>query len=140
MQPVKMEVKKKLNCDLSRTGYLDESGDDGKKGSKYFIMTYICTKDGKRIEKILKKTKEQLRRTKKYERWLNKLGGEVKFASFPDEGLRMKLLDDLSKLGLEIRFVAIKKGGMNIPESEKPKILFSLLEESFQNHQFMPSK
>ena len=131
---------KKFNCDLFKTGYLDESGDDGKKGSKWFIMAYICTKDGKKISKILKKTKEQLRRTKKGERWLNRFGGEIKFAGFPEERLRLKLLEDLSKIGFETRFIAIKKDGKNIPESEKAQILFNLLSESFLNHQCMPSK
>ncbi len=133
-------IKNNINCDLFQTGYLDESGDDGRKGSKWFIMAYICTKDGKKIAKILKKTKEQLRRTKKGERWLNKLGGEIKFAGFPDEGLRLKLLESLSKICFDIRFIAIQKEGQNIPESEKEQILFDLLAESFMNHKNMPSK
>ena len=132
--------KKKFNCDLFKTGYLDESGDDGKRGSKWFIMAYICTKDGKKISKILEKVKEQLRRIKKGKRWLNRLGGEIKFAGFPEERLRLKLLGDLSKVGFETRFIAIKKDGKNIPESEKAQILFNLLSDSFVNHQSMPSK
>jgi hypothetical protein len=140
MQPIKMEIKKKFSCDPFKTGYLDESGDDGQKGSKWFIMAYICTNDGKRIAKILKKTKEQLRRSKKGERWLNRLGGEIKFAGFPDEKLRLKLLEELSKVGFEARFIAIKKDGKNIPESEKSQILLNLLAESFINHQCMPAK
>jgi hypothetical protein len=122
-----MENKRKFNCNLFKTGYLDESGDDGKKGSKWFIMAYICTKGGKKISKILKKAKEQLRRTKKGERWLNRLGGEIKFAGFPEERLRLKLLKDLSKVGFETRFIAIKKDGKNIPESEKEYILFDFI-------------
>lgn len=133
-------MKQKFNCDLFKTGYLDESGDDGKRGSKWFVMAYICTKEGKKIAKILKKTKEQLRRNKKGERWLNRLGGEIKFAGFPDERLRLKLLENLSKLGFEARFIAIQKDGKNIPESEKEKILFNLLAESFVNHTCMPAK
>ena len=133
-------MAKKFNYDLFKTGYLDESGDDGKKGSKWFIMAYICTKDGKKIFKILKKVKEQLRRTKKGERWLNRSGGEIKFSGFPDERLRLKLLEELSKIGFETRFIAIQKNGNNIPESEKSQILLSLLEENFVKHQCMPSK
>ena len=135
-----MKNNKKFKCDIFKTGYLDESGDDGVKGSKWFIMTYICTNEGKKISKILKKIKEQLKRTKKGERWLNHLGGEIKFAGFPEERLRLKLLEDLSKIGFETRFIAIKKDGKNIPESEKSQILFNLLAESFVNHQCMPSK
>jgi len=130
----------RFNCDLFKTGYLDESGDEGKKGSKWFVMAYICTKEGKKIAKILKKTKEQLRRTKKGERWLNRLGGEIKFVGFPDERLRLKLLENLSKIGFEARFIAIQKDGKNIPEPEKFQILLNLLAESFSNHQCMPSK
>jgi len=130
----------RLDCDRFKTGYLDESGDDGKKGSKWFVMTYICTNEGKKISKILKKIKEQLRRTKKGERWLNRLSGEIKFASFPEERLRLKLLEALSKLDIDARFIAIEKDGSNIPESEKSQILFNLLAESFDNHTKMPSK
>jgi len=133
-------MENKFNCDLFKTGYLDESGDDGKKGSKWFIMAYICTKEGKKIAKILKKTKEQLRRTRRGKKWLNRLGGEIKFAGFPDERLRLKILEGLSKVGFEARFVAIQKDGKNIPESEKFQILLNLLAESFSNHQCMPAK
>ena len=129
-----------FQCDVFKSGYLDESGDDGKLGSKWFVMTYISTDDGKKIAKILRRTKEQLRRTKKGEKWLNRLGGEIKFSSFPDKHLRMKLLENLSRLDLEVRFVAISKEGKIIPESEKPRILFNLLSESFINHTKMPSK
>jgi len=133
-------MEKKFNCDLFKTGYLDESGDDGKRGSKWFVMAYICTKEGKKIFKILKKIKEQLRRTKKGERWLNRFGGEIKFAGFPDEKLRLKLLENLSKVDFEVRFIAIEKNGKDIPESEKAQILFNLLAETFVNNKCMPSK
>jgi len=133
-------MNNKFNYDMFKTGYLDESGDDGKRGSKCFVMTYICTNEGKKIFKVLKKAKEQLRRTKKGERWLNRFGGEIKFAGFPEERVRLKLLEELSKLNIEARFIAIEKDGSNIPESEKSQILFNLLAESFVNHTKMPSK
>jgi len=135
-----MNNNKNFNCDKFKTGYLDESGDSGGTGSKSLVLTYICTDQGKKLSKILKRAKEQLRRIKKGERWLNRLGGEVKFAGFPDEGIRIKLLEDLSKINLNIRFIAIKKQGKNISESEKEKILFDLLNESFVNHGCLPSK
>ena len=50
-----MKNNKKFKCDIFKTGYLDESGDDGVKGSKWFIMTYICTNEGKKISKIIMK-------------------------------------------------------------------------------------
>jgi len=133
-------ANKKFDCQRFKAGYLDESGDTGGKGSKSLVLTYICTDDGKKIFKILKRAKEQLKRTKKGERWLNRNGGEIKFSGFPDERLRLVLLEELSKLDLNIRFVAIKKDGKKISESEKEKILFDLLNESFVNHQGMPSK
>lgn len=131
---------KHFECQRYKTGYLDESGDTGKAGSKCLVLTYICTDNGKKISKIFKKAKEQLRRTKKGERWLNRLGGEIKFTGFPEERIRLKLLEDLSKLDLNIRFIAIKKEGKKISESEKEKILFDLLNESFVNHGCLPSK
>lgn len=134
-----MEIKH-FNCDVLSTGFLDESGDSGKEGTKCLVLTYICTKEGKRIGKILKKAKEQLKNTKKGERWLNRLGGEIKFNSFPDQHILIKTLENLSKLKLKIRFVAIFKGDHNITESEKEQILMDLLVESFRNNECMPKK
>jgi hypothetical protein len=135
-----MKNNKNFNCDRFKTGYLDESGDSGESGSKSLVLTYICTDEGKKLSKILKKAKEQLRMTKKGERWLNRLGGEIKFSGFPDERIRLKLLEDLSKIELNIRFIAIKKEGKNISESEKEKILSDLLNDSFVHHKCLPSK
>lgn len=132
-----MEIKK-FDCDVLSTGFLDESGDSGKKGTKCLVLTYICTKDGKKIEKILKKTKEQLKRTKKGERWLNRLGGEIKFNSFPDQHILIKTLENLSKL--KIRFITIYKGDHNITDGERGQILLDLLVESFRIHECMPKK
>ena len=134
-----MEIKH-LNCDLLSTGFLDESGDAGRKGTKCLVLTYICTKEGKKIDKILRKTKEQLRRKKKGERWLNRLGGEVKFNSFPDKNILIKTLEELSKLNLNIRFIAIYKGDHNILDGERGQILLDLLNESFKTHECMPKK
>src|SRR3989344_344736 len=106
---------KKFDGNKFKTGYLDESGDSGGPGSKYLVLTYICSDEGKKLSKILKKTKEQLKRIKKGARWLNRLGGDIKF-------------------------IAIKKDGKYISESEKEKILFDLLYESFINHKELPSK
>jgi len=134
-----MEMKK-FDCDVLSTGFLDESGDSGKKGTKCLVLTYICTKDGKKIDKILKKTKEQLRRTKKGERWLNRLGGEIKFNSFPDKHILIKTLENLSKLKLKVRFITIYKGDHNITDGERGQILLDLLVESFRTHDCMPKK
>ena len=131
---------KKIIFDRFKTGYLDESGDSGKNGSKCLVLTYICTDERKKISKVLKEIKKQLRRTKKGERWLNRLGGEIKFHGFPEEHIRLKILEEIAKFGFEVRFVAIYKDNENIHESEKVMILFNLLAESFVNNQSMPHK
>jgi hypothetical protein len=131
-------MKKKLNCHLFKTGYLDESGDNGKKGSGCLILTYMCTDDGKKIAKVLKKAKTNLRRIKKGKRWLNKRhGGEIKFTGFPDQRILIKTLEELSKLDLQIRFIAIHKNGNIINPSEKSQIL---LGEGFESEKCMPHK
>ena len=104
-----MKNNKSFNFDKFKTGYLDESGDAGEMGSKSLVLTYVCTDNGKKISKIFKRAREQLKKTRKGERWLNRFGGEIKFAGFPVERIRLKLLEDLSRLNLNIRFIAIKK-------------------------------
>lgn len=134
-----MEIKH-FECDVLNTGFLDESGDSGMKGTKCLVLTYICTNEGKRIGKILKRVKEQLRMTKNGQRWLNRLGGEIKFNSFPDQHLLMRTIEDLSKLKLKIRFVAIYKDDHDITESEKELILIDLLKDHIWNNKCMPKK
>ena len=43
-----------------KTGYLDESGDNGKRGSKSLVLTYMCTDDNKKIAKRLLKKHERV--------------------------------------------------------------------------------
>ncbi len=130
----------RINCHKFKTGYLDESGENGKNGSKNLVLTYICTADNKKIAKILKKTKEQLRRTKKGERWLIRTGGELKFYGFPDDRLLRKTLDELSKLDMVIKFIAIKKNGKDINPLEKVEILESLVLFKVSNNEDIPHK
>ena len=132
-------MKKKIISDKFRTGYIDESGDSGKEGSKCLVLTYISFKEGKMISRIFRKTKEALRRTKKGERWLNRNGGELKFYGFPDKGILMKTLEEIAKLNLHIQYIAIFKDGKKIDNKIKIQILYDLLGQVF-NIEEMPHK
>ncbi len=130
---------KKINSDKFKTGYIDESGDPGKNGSKCSVLTYISLNEGKKITKILNKTKELLRRTKKGERWLNKNGGELKFYSFPDKRILLKTIEELSKLKIQIRFITIYKNNKDIASEIKLQIVSDLINDVF-NLEDMPHK
>ncbi len=122
-----------------KTGYLDESGDSGKKGSKCLVLTYMCTNDNKKIAKIMKKAREGLKRTKKGLRWLNK-HGEIKFSGFPNEHLRQKIIESLSKLDIQIKFIAIEKNNNTIAPVEKVDILKNLIVTNVQDKEPIPHK
>ncbi len=122
-----------------KTGYLDESGDNGKRGTKFLVLTYICTNDNKKIAKIMKKTRAGLKRTKKGIRWLNK-HGEIKFSGFPDDHLRQKTIENLSKLNIQIKFIAIKKSNNSIHPTEKADILKELIVANAHNKEPIPHK
>lgn len=122
-----------------KTGYLDESGDNGKRGSKSLVLTYMCTDDNKKIAKIIKKAREGLKRTKKGLRWLNK-HGEIKFSGFPDEHLKRKIVEDLSKLDIQIKFIAIEKNNNTIHPTEKANILKDLIVAHVRDGELIPHK
>lgn len=122
-----------------KTGYLDESGDSGKKGSKSLVLTYMCTDDNKKIAKIIKKAREGLKRTKRGLRWLNK-HGEIKFSGFPDEHLRQKTIESLSKLDIQIKFIAIEKKNNVIHPTEKIDILKELIVANVRDGESIPHK
>lgn len=122
-----------------KTGYLDESGDSGKRGSKSLVLTYMCTDDNKKIAKIIKKARNGLKRTKKGLRWLNK-HGEIKFSGFPDEHLRQKIIEGLSKLNIQIRFIAIEKNNNTIHPTEKANILKDLIVANVRDGERIPHK
>ncbi len=126
--------------DRFKTGYIDESGDCGLKGSKCLVLTYICLDEKKKASKIMKRAKEALIRTKKGNLWLNRHGGEIKFNSFPDQHVLVKTLEELSKLKFDIMFRAFKKEGKNINPKEKERLLHDLLIESLANKKPMPTK
>ena len=124
---------KHFSGDRFKTGYIDESGDTGKRngGSKCLVLTYICLNEMKKVNKIIKKTKEQLRRTKKGERWLNRAGGEIKFYGCPDKRILIKTLEELAKLKFPIHFIAIYKNGSPINPIVKMQILYDLIAQTF---------
>lgn len=126
--------------DRFKTGYIDESGDCGAKGSLCLVLTYICLDEKKKISKIMKKTKEALMRTKKGNLWLNRHGGEIKFNSFPDQHILLKTLEELAKLKFDIMFRAFKKEGKEVNLSEKNRLLHDLLIESLVNKKLFPKK
>jgi len=108
------------------TAYLDESGDNGAKGSKYLIMALWCVSENKRISKIIRDTKQQLLRKSIGAKWLAKKGGEIKYSNFPDKRLLKKMLGELSELESSIYYVALEKKGKNVDNSEKELILREL--------------
>src|SRR3989338_314275 len=124
--------------DRFKTGYIDESGDCGIKGSKCLVLTYISLDERKKVSKIIKRAKIALKRTKRGQIWLNRNGGEIKFNSFPDQGILLKTLEELAKLKLEIMFRAFKKDRKNINSSEKDRLLYDLLNESLVNKKLLP--
>lgn len=135
-----MSTKTSILCDRLKTGYVDESGDPGTKGSNCLVLTYICLDERKKLSKLFKKTKEALMRTKKGQIWLNRNGGEIKFNSFPDQHVLLKTLEELAKLKLEIMFRAFKKEGKTIHPLEKNRLLHDLLLESSANRTQLPKK
>ena len=129
----------KISANRFNIGYIDESGDSGKGGSKCLVLTYISLDESKRAYKILKKAKDMLRRTKKGERWLNRNAGELKFYGFPDRRILLKTLEELAKLKFQIQFIVIYKDGTNINTAIKRQILYDLIEQTFNLNE-MPNK
>lgn len=133
-----MKELKHFDGDRFKTGYIDESGDSGR-GSKCLVLTYVCLDETKKASKILKKAKSELKRTKKGERWLNRLGGEVKFYGFPDKHILLKTIEELAKLKFSIQFVTIYKDGKGVNPAIKIQILYDLIGQIF-NFDEIPHK
>src|SRR3989344_4880412 len=116
---------KESKFDRFKTGYIDESGDCGKQGSKCLVLAYICLDEKKKVSKIMRRTKEALMRTKKGKVWLNRHGGEIKFNSFPDQHILLKTLEELANLRFDIMFRAFKKDDKDIHPTQKNCLLGS---------------
>lgn len=82
--------------------YLDESGDLGKHGSRFFTVAALCTKEPKQIENMIKHVRE--RKLKKKLKNLNELKGNN---SSPE--VRKHVLSKLAKLDCSISVIVITK-------------------------------
>jgi len=112
--------------------YLDESGDPGAKGSKKIVMCLVCTRKRKNLNKIIRKTKKRLLDKNKTANWLNRMGGEIKFYSFPDENLLIKTLKDISKVDFKIYYVCFNKNGKSFNTKLKESIMGDLFWHIFE--------
>lgn len=82
--------------------YLDESGDLGKHGSKFFTVAAICTKNPKPIENMIKKVRE--RKLKKKLKDISEFKGNN---SSPE--IRKHILKKLASLDCSIAIIVITK-------------------------------
>ncbi len=120
--------------------FLDESGDRGGKGSKYFILCLMLTNEVKKITKIIRKTKTLLLRKHRCAKWLNQNGGEIKFHKFPDKHILENALKDLSKLDIHVNSLILRKDGLDIKNEFKCTILTALFEHILKNKNEKPRK
>ncbi|MCD6575739.1 MAG: DUF3800 domain-containing protein, partial [Nanoarchaeota archaeon] len=103
--------------------FIDESGDNGSKGSKHLVVTTMCIKSKKKIAKIIRNTKKRLLSKNKFARWLNKNGGEIKYSNFPDESLLKRTLSKLAEEDITIHYIVFKKNNLPITLEMKKNIL-----------------
>ncbi len=82
--------------------YIDESGDLGKLGSKYFTIAALCTENPKPIENFIKKVKQR-----KLKKRLKELS-EIK-ANNSDEIIRKYVLNGLVKQNCKFYILMITK-------------------------------
>ena len=103
--------------------YLDESGDLGAKGSRFLILTLVCTSKKKELDQVIVNLKKKLLNFKKGKKWLGRTGGEIKFYGFPEKKLLLKALSELSKIDMNIYYFYFEKNQKRIFEEEKAVIL-----------------
>ena len=103
--------------------FIDESGDNGSKGSKHLIVTTMCIRSKKRIIKVIRDAKKRLLSKNKLARWLNKNGGEIKYSCFPDEILLKRTLNNLAKEDITIHYIVFKKNNIHVTPDIKKNIL-----------------
>ena len=106
--------------------FLDESGDLGAKGSKKLVLCLICTRQSKKLSKIISKTKQSLLNKSRTTKWLNKMGGEIKFYSFPDEDILIRALKKISNLDIDISYICFNKNNKKLDKKSKEDILIYL--------------
>jgi hypothetical protein len=110
--------------------FLDESGDLGKKGSKYLVMTMLATEDIELLDNLIKSIKKNLSKHKKGRLYLKKLDNEIKYTNFPDKKLLNSTLETIASSNTKIFSVYIDKSKIcrNIKMEEKELIFKYLLQ------------
>ncbi len=122
---------------------MDESGDlgSGRPGSsKKLLVCLVCTKQRKKLNKIIRKTKQRLLEKKKTGYWLNKKGGEIKFYSFPNKNILTKALKEISKVDFKVYYVCFNKQNKKIDNKSKENILVYLFWHIFEKSKKLPEK
>jgi len=109
--------------------YLDESGDLGKKGSRYLVMTMLLTEDIDLLDSLIKSLRKKLAGTARGRAYLELTGGEIKFRNFPDEELLKGALATINNSNSYVFSVFIDKRRVekNISVDKKGVILKYLI-------------
>ncbi len=82
--------------------YLDESGDLGQHGSKYFNIAAICTHEPNELKRCIKRV-----RTRKLKKKLKDCA-EIK-ANNSDPTIRRRVLGDMAKTNCDINIITVNK-------------------------------
>ena len=82
--------------------YVDESGDLGMRGSKYFVIAALKTKDPKSLERIIKRVRQR-----KLKKPLKK-APEIKANKSPPH-IRKYILEKISKQEVKINAIVVEK-------------------------------
>lgn len=108
--------------------FLDESGDLGKKGSRYLVLTMIITEDIDLIDNLIKSIKKSLEKHKQGIMFLHKKNGEIKYSGFPDKNLLRRSLEAIVASNTKIFSVYIDKSRINRNiKMEEKEIIFKYL-------------
>ena len=105
--------------------FLDESGDLGfnpkKKNSKYFIITFVFTKDKRPLEKIVKKIHQNLRKKVK------RLSGGVLHATKEKPSTRIKLLKMFAKQKSKVMVIYLNKAKVYTKLQNEKHVLYNYI-------------
>lgn len=112
--------------------FLDESGDLGKRGSKYFSIAVVYTENPKELERCIKRI-----RTRKLKKKLKELS-EIK-ANNSNAAVRRRVLKDLTKTSCHIDVITVNKEKIYSYLFEKKEKLYNyiagILLDEIQIHQ-----
>jgi len=109
--------------------FLDESGDLGKKGSRFLVLTMLVTEDIELLDNLIKSIKKSLEKHKSGRMYLHNKNGEIKYAGFPDKELLRRSLETITASNTKIfsAYVDKSKINRNIKMEEKELIFKYLL-------------